>query len=49
MDYFPKSLEINDSGGSSCRGAAEMSLTRNHEVADSIPSLTQWVKNRALS
>ena len=30
--------------GSSCRGAAETKPTRNHEVAGSIPGLTQWVK-----
>ena len=30
---------------SKCRGAVETSLTRNPEVAGSIPSLTQWVKD----
>ena len=34
--------------GSSHRGAAEMNLTRNHEVAYLIPGLTQWVKDLAL-
>ena len=29
---------------SSCSDAAEMNLTRNHEVACSIPGLNQWVK-----
>ena len=29
-------------------GAVEMNLTRNHEVVDSIPGLSQWVKDPAL-
>ena len=33
---------------SSCRDAAEMNLTRNHEVTGSIPSLLQWVKDLVL-
>ena len=33
---------------SSRHGAAEKNATRNHEVADSIPGLTQWVKDLAL-
>ena len=38
-----------DSVGSSCRGAAEMNPTRNHEVMGLIPGLAQWVKDLALS
>ena len=34
--------------GSSCHGAVEMNLTKNHEVAGSIPSLPQWVTDLAL-
>ena len=30
-------------GWSSCRGAAEKNLARNHEVVGSIPGLAQWV------
>ena len=32
----------------SCGGAAEMSLTRNHEVSSSIPRRAQWVKDLVL-
>ena len=35
--------------GSSHYGSVETNLTRNHEVADSIPGLAQWVKGIALS
>ena len=31
-----------------CRGAAEMNLTGNLEVAGMIPGLSQWVKDLVL-
>ena len=34
--------------GSSRHGAAEINLTRNYEVAGSIPGLSLWVKDLAL-
>ena len=33
---------------SSCGGAVETNLIRNHEVLGSIPGLNQWVKDLAL-
>ena len=40
-------VKITTVWGSSCRGAAEMNLTRHHEVSGSISGLDQWVEDPA--
>ena len=46
---YPESFLKMHLPGSSRHGAAEMNLTRNHEVVSSIPGLAQRVKDLALS
>ena len=38
------SVPKNSASGVPVHSVAEMNLTRNHEVAGSIPGLTQWVR-----
>ena len=45
IDYSHIKESVN---WSSHHGAAETNLARNHEVADLIPGITQWVKDQAL-
>jgi len=40
--------DLNTGLRSSHLGTAKTNLTRNHEVAGSIPGLSQWVKDPAL-
>ena len=46
MEYY--SAIKNSQNRSSRRGAQETNLTRNRDVACSIPGLAQWVKGLAL-
>ena len=46
MCILPRFLQLGK--GNSHHGAAETNLTRNHEVAGSIPGLAQRVKDLAL-
>ena len=48
MAQMKLSTGKKQTAGSSHPGAVEINPTRNHEVADSIPGLTQWVKDLAL-
>ena len=41
-------MNKSDKYWSSHCGASETNLTRNHEVAGSVPGLAQWIKDPAL-
>ena len=45
---FKCPLVFKNNNESSCPGAAETNLTRNHEVADLIPDFARWVTDPAL-
>ena len=48
-NVFKKTCDFLKRSQSSHRGAVEMNPTRNHEVVGSIPGLTQWIKDPAVS